>query len=309
MLINPPARAAEASEEQWNKFVVALTDKTVFLSGPDLTNCWRSQPCSAEKENNCKTLRSLCICSRISSSALTNTGVCHSSGLIFQQVGPDLRPQRWQQPSEEKVLLQHQQLCSKEFVLCSGAELSDEDIHLHQVEQDTSRWRHANSFIPLRWSDTDEGSCCGRLDCYSAQHKIAFRFVCVCECVCVHDGWDCRSVNKKRTKRKIFFLSWRTTFSAHSSPSQVVDFSYCDVPFFFTGTSFAPTEQELLSHKPPVQEVELNYSVLYFPSGGSDWHVFLYAKQFVWKWKQKCRFVFELKSALKLFAFLCKKNN
>ena len=39
-------------------------------------------------------------------------------------------------------------------------------IHLHRVEQDTSRWRHANSFIPLRWCDTEADSCRCRSDCY-----------------------------------------------------------------------------------------------------------------------------------------------
>ncbi|KAI9547621.1 hypothetical protein NQZ68_014887 [Dissostichus eleginoides] len=36
-------------------------------------------------------------------------------------------------------------------------------IHLHRVEQDPSRWRHANSFIPLRWCDTEADSCRCRL--------------------------------------------------------------------------------------------------------------------------------------------------
>lgn len=53
-------------------------------------------------------------------------------------------------------------------------------IHLHQLEQDTSRWRHANSFISLRWRDTDVGSCHCRSDCYPQDRKWLFSpFACV----------------------------------------------------------------------------------------------------------------------------------
>lgn len=51
-------------------------------------------------------------------------------------------------------------------------------IHLHQVEQDTSRWRHANSFIPLRWCDTDADSCWCRSDCYPGRTEN--RRACMC---------------------------------------------------------------------------------------------------------------------------------
>lgn len=39
-------------------------------------------------------------------------------------------------------------------------------IQVHQVEQDTSRCRHANSFMPLRWCDTEADSCRCRSDSY-----------------------------------------------------------------------------------------------------------------------------------------------
>jgi len=64
-------------------------------------------------------------------------------------------------------------------------------IHLHQVEQNISRWRHANSFIPLWWCDTAAGSCRCRSDCYlvttveGRQKKRVLLSECVCVCVCV----------------------------------------------------------------------------------------------------------------------------
>lgn len=64
-------------------------------------------------------------------------------------------------------------------------------IHTHQVEQDTSRWRHANSFIPLRWCDTDSGSCWCRSDSYPPKQLRTENIpvlVCVSVCVCVVAG-------------------------------------------------------------------------------------------------------------------------
>lgn len=57
------------------------------------------------------------------------------------------------------------------YLICKKKEKKEENIHLHQVEQDKSRWRHANSFIPLRCSDTDVDSCRCRSDCYSITNR------------------------------------------------------------------------------------------------------------------------------------------